>query len=148
MYHTKNLNLKGEMKKMVMRQIRTSIETKAMMEKLKQIYQEEKFDKDDMVKMTVGYILNTAFREAEGISDWNEIIDSTVVIEDKFFSAVKEGKTQITRFRLSEHTSEGLDDLTKTFSEELGLKAQVGYSVKQVLKAAILLRGGKTNESK
>ena len=132
---------------MVVRQIRTSIETKAMMEKLKKTYQEEKF-KDDMVTMTVGYILNTAFRETEGTSDWNEIIDSTVVIEDEFFSAVKEGKTQITRFRLSEYTANGLDELTKTFSEELGLKAQVGYSVKQVLKAAILLRGDKDNESK
>lgn len=131
-----------------MRQIRTSLETKAMMEKLKKIYQEEKFDKDDMVTMTVGYILNTAFRETEGISDWNKIIDSSVTVEDEFFTTLKESKTQITRFRLSEHTADGLDELTKTFSEELGLKAQVGYSVKQVLKAAILLRGEKKNESK
>ncbi|MEG1869850.1 MAG: hypothetical protein RR205_03265 [Oscillospiraceae bacterium] len=131
---------------MVMRQIRTGIETKAMMEKLKKIYQKEKFSKDDMVTMTVGYILNTAFKEAESISDWNKIIDSTVTIEDEFFASVKEGKTQITRFRLSEYTSRGLDELTKTFSEELGLKAQVGYSVKQVLKAAILLRNEKKEE--
>ena len=132
---------------MVMRQIRTSIETKAMMEKLKKIYQEEKFDKDDMVTMTVGYILNTAFKETEGTTDWNKIIDTSVNIEDEFFASLKANKTQITRFRLSEDTANGLDILTKTFSEELGLKAQVGYSVKQVLKAAILLRGEK-NESK
>lgn len=132
---------------MVMRQIRTSIETKAMMEKLKKIYQEEKFDKDDMVTMTVGYILNTAFKETEGTTDWNKIIDTSVNIEDEFFASLKENKTQITRFRLSEDTANGLNILTKTFSEELGLKAQVGYSVKQVLKAAILLRGEK-NESK
>ena len=128
---------------MVMRQIRTSIETKAMIEKLKSIYQEEKFDKDDMVTMTVGYVLNTAFSETENISDWNKIIDSAVTVENEFFSALKESKTQITRFRLSEHTSAGLDALTKAFSEELGLRAQVGFSVKQVLKAAILLRGEK-----
>ena len=128
---------------MVMRQIRTSIETKAMMEKLKKIYQEEKFDKDDMVTMTVGYILNTAFKETEGTTDWNKIIDTSVNIEDEFFASLKENKTQITRFRLSEDTANGLNILTKTFSEELGLKAQVGYSVKQVLKAAILLRGEK-----
>lgn len=128
---------------MVMRQIRTSMETKAMMEKLKKIYQEEKFDKDDMVTMTVGYILNTAFKETEGTTDWNKIIDTSVDIEDEFFASLKENKTQITRFRLSDHTANGLDILTKAFSEELGLKAQVGYSVKQVLKAAILLRGEK-----
>lgn len=134
---------------MVMRQIRTSLETKAMMEKLKKIYQEEKFDKDDgLVTMTVGYILNTAFKETESTSDWNKIIDSPVTVEDEFFIALKENKTQVTRFRLSEYTADGLDELTKTFSEELGLKAQVGYSVKQVLKAAILLRGEKSNESK
>lgn len=135
---------------MVMRQIRTSIETKAMIEKLKKIYQEEKFDKDDMVTMTVGYILNTAFKETESTSDWNKIIDSPIILEDEFFTTLKENKTQITRFRLSEYTANGLDTLTKTFSEELGLKAQVGYSVKQVLKAAILLRdeGGKADVSK
>ena len=127
-----------------MRQIRTSIETKAMIEKLKSIYQEEKFDKDDMVTMTVGYVLNAAFpRPRKHIQDWNKIIDSAVTVENEFFSALKESKTQITRFRLSEHTSAGLDALTKAFSEELGLRAQVGFSVKQVLKAAILLRGEK-----
>ncbi|MEG2000751.1 MAG: hypothetical protein RR053_05100 [Evtepia sp.] len=128
---------------MVMRQIRTGIETKAMMEKLKKIYREEKFSQDDgLVTMTVGYILNTAFKETERISDWTKIIDCPVNVENEFFTT-KENKTQITRFRLSEYTAEGLDALTKTFSEELGLKAQVGFSVKQVLKAAILLRDEK-----
>lgn len=55
-----------------------------MMKKLKKIYQEEKFDKDDMVTMAVRYVLNTAFKETENTSDWNEIIDSPVTVEDEF----------------------------------------------------------------
>ena len=65
---------------MVMRQIRTSIETKGMIEKLKNIYRKEKFAPDDLVTMTVGYILNTAFRETENISDWNRIIDTDITL--------------------------------------------------------------------
>ena len=127
---------------MLMRQIRTSLETRAMMEKLKATYLMEKFHSDDMVTMTVGYILNTAFKEVENTSDWNSVIDSTIILEDKYMAMVKESKTPITRFRLSEKTSEGINTLTKVFADELGLKVQIGYTVKQILKAAILLREG------
>lgn len=133
---------------MVMRQIRTSIETKGMIEKLKSIYRKEKFAQDDLVTMTVGYILNTAFRETENISDWNRIIDANIILEEEFLSAVKITKTQITRFRLSDITSQGIDKLTKNFADELGLKVQVGFTVKQILKAAILLRNEGHDESK
>ena len=133
---------------MIMRQIRTSIETKGMIEKLKNIYRKEKFAQDDLVTMTVGYILNTAFRETKNISDWNSIIDTDITLEEEFLSAVKETKTQVTRFRLADVTSQGIDDLTKKFADELGLKVQIGFTVKQILKAAILLRGEKHDESK
>ncbi len=125
---------------MIMRQIRTSIETKGMIEKLKSIYRKEKFAQDDLVTMTVGYVLNTAFRETENISDWNRIIDTNITLEEEFLSAVKETKTQVTRFRLADLTSQGIDNLTKIFADELGLRVQVGFTVKQILKAAILLR--------
>lgn len=125
---------------MVMRQIRTALETRAMMEKLKSIYLKEKFNSDDMVVMTVGYILNTAFKEVEEIADWNSVIDSTIKLEDEYLAMVKESKTPVTRFRLSEKTSEGINALTKIFADELGLKVQIGYTVKQILKAALLLR--------
>ena len=131
-----------------MRQIRTSIETKGMIEKLKNIYRKEKFAHDDLVTMTVGYILNTAFSETKSISDWNSIIDTDITLEEEFLSAVKETKTQVTRFRLADLTSQGIDDLTKEFADELGLKVQIGFTVKQILKAAILLRGEKHDECK
>lgn len=133
---------------MIMRQIRTSIETKGMIEKLKNIYRKEKFAHDDLVTMTVGYILNTAFSETKSISDWNSIIDTDITLEEEFLSAVKETKTQVTRFRLADLTSQGIDDLTKEFADELGLKVQIGFTVKQILKAAILLRGEKHDECK
>lgn len=134
---------------MIMRQIRTSLLTKGMIEKLKAIYRKEKFaDDDGLVTMTLGYVLNTAFQETKGISDWNSIIDADITLEDEFLSAVKETKNQVTRFRLADATSQGIDDLTKEFSEELGLKVQVGFTVKVVLKAALLLRGGTHDESK
>lgn len=133
---------------MVMRQIRTSLETRGMIEKLKSIYRTEKFAQDDLVTMTVGYILNTAFKETETISDWNRVIDADLPLEEEFLAAVKETKTQVTRFRLADLTSQGIDRLTKEFADELGLKVQVGFTVKQILKAAILLRGETHNESK
>ena len=133
---------------MIMRQIRTSIETKGMIEKLKNIYRKEKFAHDDLVTMTVGYILNTAFSETKSISDWNSIIDTDITLEEEFLSAVKETKTQVTRFRLADLTSQGIDDLTKEFADGLGLKVQIGFTVKQILKAAILLRGEKHDECK
>lgn len=128
---------------MVMRQIRTSNETRAMMEKLRTLYLSEKFASDDMVTMTVGYILNTAYNDVEKITDWNVVIDASLKLEDEFWSMVKDSKTPITRFRLSEVTSEGIDALTKQFADKLGLKVQIGFTVKQILKAAILLREGK-----
>ena len=93
-----------------------------------------------MVTMTVGYILNTAYKEVENIEDWNDIIDKNPPIENEYLAQVKDSKTPITRFRLSEHTSEGINSLTKLFADELGLKVQIGYTVKKILQAAILLR--------
>ena len=125
---------------MIMRQIRTSVETRGMMEKLKAIYRAEQFEQDDQVTMTVGYILNTAYKEVADLEDWDHVIDTKVTIESEYLDAVRETKTQVTRFRLADSTSEGIDSLTRVFSEELGLKCQVGFTVKQILKAAILLR--------
>lgn len=125
---------------LIMRQIRTSVETRGMMEKLKAIYRAEKFEQDDQVTMTVGYILNTAYKEVADLEDWDHVIDTKVMIEPEYLDAVRETKTQVTRFRLADSTSEGIDSLTRVFSEELGLKCQVGFTVKQILKAAILLR--------
>jgi len=111
-----------------------------MMEKLKAIYRAEKFEQDDQVTMTVGYILNTAYKEVADLEDWDHVIDTKVTIEPEYLDAVRETKTQVTRFRLADSTSEVIDSLTRVFSEELGLKCQVGFTVKQILKAAILLR--------
>ena len=124
---------------MIIRQIRTGIEARSMLEKLKTIYLEERF-KDEQVTMTVGYILNSAYDEAKDIDDWNNVINSNLYIEDEFIAKVKESKTQVIRFKLSDDTSKGIDTLTKKFSEELGLRAQIGFTSKQILKAALLKR--------
>lgn len=124
---------------MEVRQIRTSFETRGLIEKLRNIYCKEKF-KDEQVMMTPGYILNSAFEETQQISDWNKIIDHVVVVEEAFASKVKDSKTPIIRFKLSDRATKGLNELTKKFSEELGLRVQTGFTAKQIIKAAILLR--------
>lgn len=124
---------------MQIQQIRTGANVKAMMEKLRQIYLKEKFEGDDgEVTITFGYILNTAYSETENIDDWSEIIDSSIAIEEKYFESIKDNPT--TKFRLSDTCAAGIVSMTKMFSNELGLKAQKGYTVKQVLKAALLKR--------
>jgi hypothetical protein len=122
---------------MQIQQIRTGRTVKGMMEKLREIYMREKFNEDE-VTMTFGYILNTAFSETENINDWSKIIDSSITIEEKYFESIKENPT--TKFRLSDKCANGIDSMTKMFSVELGLKAQKGYTVKQIIKAALLLR--------
>lgn len=119
-------------------QIRTGRYVKAMMEKLREIYLREKFEEDDEVTMTLGYILNTAFSETESINDWSRIIDASIIIEDKYYESIKDNPT--TKFRLSDTCAAGIASMTKMFSNELGLKAQKGYTVKQILKASLLLR--------
>ncbi len=124
---------------MIVRQIRTSIETRGIIEKLKEIYIQERF-KDEQVMMTPGYILNSAYEEVKDINDWNQVINSVIHIEDEIMQKIKHSKTQIVRFRLSDSTSNGIDYLTKMFSENLGLRVQTGFTAKQILKAAILKR--------
>lgn len=124
---------------MNVRQIRVSIETRAMIEELKSVYIKEKF-KDEQVMMTPGYILNSAYDEVKDIQDWDKVINSVLDIDNKFVEKVKETKTQIIRFRLNENTSKGIDTLTKRFSEELGLRVQTGFTAKLILKASLLKR--------
>ena len=123
---------------MRIQQIRTGRNVKGMMEKLREIYLREKFEGDDEVTMTFGYILNTAFSETENTDDWNKIIDSSIAVEEKYFKSIKDNPT--TKFRLSDKCAVGIDSMTKMFSNELGLKAQKGFTVKQIFKAALLLR--------
>jgi len=123
---------------MKIQQFRTGSTVKGMLEKLREIYLYEKFEEDDEVTMTFGYILNTAFAETEGTNDWEKIINSSVDVEDKYFALVKETETQVTKFRLSEKCSDGIDSLTRLFTKELGFKAQKGFTVKQILKAALI----------
>ena len=124
---------------MNVRQIRVSIETRAMIEELKSVYIKERF-KDEQVMMTPGYILNSAYDEVKDIQDWDRVINSVLDIDNKFVEKVKETKTQIIRFRLNEDTSKGIDTLTKRFSEELGLRVQTGFTAKLILKASLLKR--------
>ena len=123
----------------MVRQIRTSTETRGLIERLRYIYIQERF-KDEQITMQPGYILNAAWEEVKNTEDWNIIINSVIKVDDKFSSKVKESKTPVVRFRLSGNTSEGLDNLTKKFSDELGLRVQTGFTAKQIIKAAILLR--------
>lgn len=125
---------------MIIKQIRNSQETKAMIEKLKEVYRNEKFEKEDLVTMTSGYVLNTAFSDVEHGTDWSSVIDSTVNLEARFYEMVKDSKTPITRFRLSEKTAKGINALTKKLSNDLGLKVQIGFTVKLILRAALLQR--------
>jgi hypothetical protein len=131
---------------MNIRQIRTSIETRGMLEKLRSIYLHEKF-KDEQVMMTPGYLLNSAYVETQHIKDWDKVIDCPIKVEDEFISKVKESKTSVIRFRLSEKASNGIDELTRLFSDELGLRVQTGFTAKLIIKAAILLREEKNHES-
>lgn len=124
---------------MIVRQIRTSIETRGMIEKLRSIYLQEKFN-DEQVTMTPGYILNTAFEETQNTKDWDAVVNSNIIIEDAFYAKVKESKTSIVRFRLSDKTSDGIDELTKRFSSDMGLIVQTGFTAKLIFKAAIKMR--------
>ena len=124
---------------MDVRQIRTSTETRGLIEKLRNTYIQERF-KDEQVTMTPGYILNAAWEEVKNTEDWNTIINSVIKVDDEFSSKVKETKTPVVRYSLSTNTSDGLNKLTKKFSDELGLRVQTGFTAKQIIKAAILLR--------
>lgn len=123
---------------MKFQQIRTGRNVKAQMEKLRDIYMKELFEEDDEVTMTYGFLLNTAYAETKHIEDWDKIIRSSVNIEDRYFENVKDNPT--TKFGLSNESAEGINAMTKMFSNRLGLKAQKGYTVKQIIKAALLLR--------
>lgn len=132
---------------MNVRQIRTSLETRGMLEVLRSIYLQEKF-KDEQVMMTPGYLLNSAYVETQHIKDWDKVINSQLKVEDEFIAKVKDSKSPVMRFRLSEKASNGIDELTRMFSDELGLRVQTGFTAKLIIKAAILLRGDENHEIK
>lgn len=125
---------------MVSKQIQTNQETLAMIANLKEIYKNEKFEKDDLVTMTSGYVLNTAFSDVECGTDWSKIIDSSGNLEERFYEKALKRTQPITRFKLFEKTAKGINTLTKKLSDDLGLKVQIGFTVKLILRAAILKR--------
>lgn len=117
--------------------VRLALETIQNIEELKEIISKENFGE---LKITNGYVVNQAFRETMGTTDWKKIIQETTPLVQKKF-----GKLEDTPLK----TNLTLNDDTKSFIDELKLEfpkytdtnyVTVSYIIRIVIRAALLKR--------
>ncbi|WP_332058426.1 hypothetical protein, partial [Streptococcus canis] len=90
--------------------VRLALETLQNIEELKEIITKENFGE---LKITNGFVVNQAFRETMGTTDWKKIIQETAPLIQKKF-----GKLEDTPLK----TNLTLNDDTKSFIDELKLE--------------------------
>ncbi|GFE43560.1 hypothetical protein ScFU53_07530 [Streptococcus canis] len=117
--------------------VRLALETLQNIEELKEIITKENFGE---LKITNGFVVNQAFRETMGTTDWKKIIQETAPLIQKKF-----GKLEDTPLK----TNLTLNDDTKSFIDELKLEfpkytdtnyVTVSYIIRIVVRAALLKR--------
>ncbi|CYU98968.1 TPA: hypothetical protein U1Y72_001855 [Streptococcus suis] len=117
--------------------VRLALETLQNIEELKEIITHENFGE---LKITNGFVVNQAFRETMGNTDWKKVIQETSPLVQRKF-----GKLEDTPLK----TNLTLNDDTKSFINELKLEfpkytdtnyVTVSYIIRIVVRAALLNR--------
>ncbi|HEM4990267.1 TPA: hypothetical protein U1180_001393 [Streptococcus suis] len=117
--------------------VRLALETLQNIEELKEIITQENFGE---LKITNGFVVNQAFRETMGNTDWKKVIQETSPLVQRKF-----GKLEDTPLK----TNLTLNDDTKSFINELKLEfpkytdtnyVTVSYIIRIVVRAALLNR--------
>lgn len=117
--------------------VRLALETLQNIEELKKIISKENFGE---LKITNGFVVNQAFRETMGNTDWKKIIQETSPLVQK-----KYGKLEDTPLK----TNLTINDETKSFIDELKIEfpkytdtnyVTVSYIIRIVVRAALLKR--------
>lgn len=117
--------------------VRLALETLQNIEELKKIISKENFGE---LKITNGFVVNQAFRETIGNTDWKKIIQETSPLVQKKYGKLEDMplKTNLT-----------INDETKSFIDELKIEfpkytdtnyVTVSYIIRIVVRAALLKR--------
>ena len=117
--------------------VRLALETLENIEKLKSLIIEETFRE---IKITNGYVVNQAFRETMGKTNWKHIIQSSSPLIQKKFGKLEDVPLK-TNLTLNDKTKECINELKKEFPKFTNTTyVTVSYIIRIVVYAALVNR--------
>lgn len=117
--------------------VRLALETLQNIEELKEIINKENFGE---LKITNGFVVNQAFRETMGTTDWKQIIQESSPLVQKKFGKLEDTPLK-TNLTLNDETKASIDELKIEFPKYTNTNyVTVSYIIRIVVRAALLNR--------
>ena len=117
--------------------VRLALETLQNIEELKELITKENFGE---LTITNGFVVNQAFRETIGITDWEKIIQETTPLVQKKFGKLEDTPLK-TNHTINDDTKSFIDELKKEFPKYTDTNyVTVSYIIRIVVRAALLNR--------
>lgn len=117
--------------------VRLALETLQNIEELKKIISKENFGE---LKITNGFVVNQAFRETIGNTDWKKIIQETSPLVQKKYGKLEDMPLK-TNLTINEETKSYIDELKIEFPKYTDTNyVTVSYIIRIVVRAALLKR--------
>lgn len=117
--------------------VRLALETLQNIEELKKIISKENFGE---LKITNGFVVNQAFRETIGNTDWKKIIQETSPLVQKKYGKLEDMPLK-TNLTINDETKSYIDELKIEFPKYTDTNyVTVSYIIRIVVRAALLKR--------